>query len=564
MSRRTSTCSRATSSWCRSRGARQPWHLCARPKRPDLDRGVEIARRRWPVGLAALLVPLSAVGEPGGLPSPRVPGVDRRARRPAAGAGGVRPVDRDQRAGDAPPDDQPGGPQARPARGADQSASISTRSFGPRSRWRRRRSGCGETSGSSSVTDPVVRGGSIVAFTVSYTGRDPEHGRRGGEHAGVLLPDREQPGARGGGLRDRRIPAQAARGREEAARGPGGSGQRLQAPHIGENPKNMDANLAVLERLTAQLRLNSDNQNRALERREALARQFAGSEGMAAAGGGRERDGAGGDPCDREARAAPPGAGRAADAASATSTLTWSRLKAEIAVLGGADAERARRWARRRSATRGRSRTHSPSSFGRSSPRPRRRSPRCDRRSGGSARISPHTSAAWRTRRCGSRSSRSCPATTRRRASSTGRCSSATRRLSSPRPWSSGRRASSSGFSRRRSRRPRPSAPNRSSLLLLGGVLSLALGTGVALLVEWLDGSLHEVGDLRSLANVPVVARIPRLVSEGDMARHRFRLMAWAGAVVVMVTLTTAAAYATAKGHVPVASAMAHSLLLRS
>ena len=55
--------------------------------------------------------------------------------------------------------------------------------------------------------------------------------------------------------------------------------------HIGENPKNMDANLAVLERLTAQLRLNSDNQNRAMERRHALARQTAGSEGIPSAAG---------------------------------------------------------------------------------------------------------------------------------------------------------------------------------------------------------------------------------------------------------------------------------------
>ena len=86
----------------------------------------------------------------------------------------------------------------------------------------------------------------------------------------------------------------------------------------------------------------------------------------------------------------------------------------------------------------------------------------------------------------------------------------------------------------------------------------------MALLAEWLDGSLHDVDDLRGVTNVPVVGRIPRIVSAGDMARRRRRLMAWAGAMVVMVTLTTAAAYATAKGHVPVASAMAYSLLLRS
>jgi polysaccharide chain length determinant protein (PEP-CTERM system associated) len=109
-----------------------------------------------------------------------------------------------------------------------------------------------------------------------------------------------------------------------------------------------------------------------------------------------------------------------------------------------------------------------------------------------------------------------------------------------------------------------PSAPRRFTLLLLGGILSMAFATGVALLAEWLDGSLHEVDDLRRVTNVPVVGRIPRLVGEGDVVRSRRRVMAWAGAMLVMVALTMVAAYATAKGHVPVASRMAHSVLLRS
>lgn len=43
---------------------------------------------------------------------------------------------------------------------------------------------------------------------------------------------------------------------------------------VGELPQQYEVNLATLERLNAQLRLNNDSQTRALERREALARQM--------------------------------------------------------------------------------------------------------------------------------------------------------------------------------------------------------------------------------------------------------------------------------------------------
>src|SRR5213078_4477528 len=45
--------------------------------------------------------------------------------------------------------------------------------------------------------------------------------------------------------------------------------------HLGELPQQMEANLATLERLHAQLRLNADSQTRASERRQALSSQLA-------------------------------------------------------------------------------------------------------------------------------------------------------------------------------------------------------------------------------------------------------------------------------------------------
>jgi protein tyrosine kinase modulator len=53
--------------------------------------------------------------------------------------------------------------------------------------------------------------------------------------------------------------------------------------HLGELPQQMEANLGTLERLHAQLRLNADNQTRAIERRQALSSQLAEAESLLSA-----------------------------------------------------------------------------------------------------------------------------------------------------------------------------------------------------------------------------------------------------------------------------------------
>src|SRR5881397_972283 len=54
--------------------------------------------------------------------------------------------------------------------------------------------------------------------------------------------------------------------------------------HLGELPQQMEANLATLERLHAQLRLNADSQTRASERRQALSSQLAEADSLLAPG----------------------------------------------------------------------------------------------------------------------------------------------------------------------------------------------------------------------------------------------------------------------------------------
>jgi polysaccharide chain length determinant protein (PEP-CTERM system associated) len=56
--------------------------------------------------------------------------------------------------------------------------------------------------------------------------------------------------------------------------------------HMGELPQQTDANLSAVERISVQLRLNSDSQTRLKERRDALARQFAEAKSQVTGGGG--------------------------------------------------------------------------------------------------------------------------------------------------------------------------------------------------------------------------------------------------------------------------------------
>ena len=69
-----------------------------------------------------------------------------------------------------------------------------------------------------------------------------------------------------------------------------------------------------------------------------------------------------------------------------------------------------------------------------------------------------------------------------------------------------------------------PLAPNRMRLGLLALALSLGAAALVAMLRERLDTSFHTVDDLRAFSRVPVIAGIPPLVTERDLRQRRWRL----------------------------------------
>jgi len=94
-----------------------------------------------------------------------------------------------------------------------------------------------------------------------------------------------------------------------------------------------------------------------------------------------------------------------------------------------------------------------------------------------------------------------------------------------------------------------PTAPRRSRLLLMSLVLSLALGAGAMLLAEVLDTSFHSAAELRAYTTVPLLVNIPRIITEADARRQRWRFrLATVGAVVAVI-LVAGLSYFIAHGN---------------
>ncbi len=94
-----------------------------------------------------------------------------------------------------------------------------------------------------------------------------------------------------------------------------------------------------------------------------------------------------------------------------------------------------------------------------------------------------------------------------------------------------------------------PTAPRRSRLLLAGLALSLVLGAGSMVLTELLDTSFHSARDLRAYTTVPILVNIPRIVTEGDARRRRWRFRFAAVGVLVAVVVIGGSSYFFAHGN---------------
>ena len=94
-----------------------------------------------------------------------------------------------------------------------------------------------------------------------------------------------------------------------------------------------------------------------------------------------------------------------------------------------------------------------------------------------------------------------------------------------------------------------PTAPKRGRLLLACIALSLALGAGAVVLAEMLDASFHSTDDLRAYTTVPVLVSIPRILTQADSRRERWRFRFSTVAVLVCLVVVAGSCYFFAYGN---------------
>ena len=82
-----------------------------------------------------------------------------------------------------------------------------------------------------------------------------------------------------------------------------------------------------------------------------------------------------------------------------------------------------------------------------------------------------------------------------------------------------------------------PAGPPRLRLLAMGIVLSLLFAGAGVVVAEQLDSSFHSIDELKKFTGVPVVAGIPRIITLGDLVRGWVRVGVSVTAVLALVSL---------------------------
>jgi succinoglycan biosynthesis transport protein ExoP len=81
----------------------------------------------------------------------------------------------------------------------------------------------------------------------------------------------------------------------------------------------------------------------------------------------------------------------------------------------------------------------------------------------------------------------------------------------------------------------KPISPNRILILVMGIMLSLAMGLGAVVLKESVDPSIRGINDVRRLLSVPPLAAIPNIVTPAEARRQRrMARYSWQGAVAAV------------------------------
>jgi protein tyrosine kinase modulator len=100
-------------------------------------------------------------------------------------------------------------------------------------------------------------------------------------------------------------------------------------------------------------------------------------------------------------------------------------------------------------------------------------------------------------------------------------------------------------------------APNRVRLLLMAVAVSLGLAVGAVVLAEHVDTSFHAVDGLRAFSAVPVLVSIPRIVTQTDLRRARWRMRLAASACLIGLVMIVGIGYVVANGNERLVSLLA-------
>ena len=87
----------------------------------------------------------------------------------------------------------------------------------------------------------------------------------------------------------------------------------------------------------------------------------------------------------------------------------------------------------------------------------------------------------------------------------------------------------------------RASKPNRRAIMMIGVMLALSAGVGVAVVQELTDQSIRSVEQLSQLTRTPVLASIPLVVTGKELEKKRRRRLIWMGIFVLALCLAVLA-----------------------
>jgi succinoglycan biosynthesis transport protein ExoP len=89
----------------------------------------------------------------------------------------------------------------------------------------------------------------------------------------------------------------------------------------------------------------------------------------------------------------------------------------------------------------------------------------------------------------------------------------------------------------------KPVEPKRSQLLLMGLVMALGLAGGSMILTEQLHPSFHTAQELGAFTQVPVLVSLPRIITRADIRRQRWRFGVTALCVILSLGLIVGSSY---------------------